>query len=342
MGKPMSLVQIVYEQWTRLPPPLAGDLTGKTVVVVGANTGIGLEAAVHFARMKPARLILACRSEGRGKAAREDIATRTGYAAELQLLDLAKFTSVKDFVSRLAGDPVDILVMNAGMAQNHYETSEDSWEIQLQVNHLSTALVSILLAPNMARAAGEHNSHSRLVVVCSGLHGAAQPEKVTPAPNILHALNDEQYCSKAETMDGRYNDTKLLNVLFTRAFAEHLKPSNSIIASTVNPGYCRTELRRNLSIGMLFIMRIMDFAMGWTAEQGSRQLIWSALGPDGKDGEHVRHLHGAYVSTLEVRDPSDWVLSTEGYEAQERLWHETTEVLKGISPQVEKILKTYF
>lgn len=59
-----------------------------------------------------------------------DIATRTGYAAELQLLDLAKFTSVKDFVSRLAGDPVDILVMNAGMAQNHYETSEDSWEIQ--------------------------------------------------------------------------------------------------------------------------------------------------------------------------------------------------------------------
>ena len=64
----------------------------------------------------------------------------------------------------------------------------------------------------------------------------------------------------------------------------------------------------------------MDFAMGWTAEQGSRQLIWSALGPDGKDGEHVRHLHGAYISTLEVHDPSDWVLSAEGYETQERVW----------------------
>ena len=79
---------------------------------------------------------------------------------------------------------------------------------RLQINHVSTALVSILLVPNMARAAREHNSHSRLVIVCSGLHASARPEKVTPAPNMLHALNDAQYCSKPETMGGRYNDTK--------------------------------------------------------------------------------------------------------------------------------------
>ena len=59
-----------------------------------------------------------------------DIATRTGYAAELQLLDLAKFSSVKEFASRLADDPVDILVMNAAVAQKEYETSEDNWEVQ--------------------------------------------------------------------------------------------------------------------------------------------------------------------------------------------------------------------
>ena len=59
-----------------------------------------------------------------------DIATRTGYAAELQLLDLAKFSSVKEFASRLADDSVDILVMNAAVAQKEYETSEDNWEVQ--------------------------------------------------------------------------------------------------------------------------------------------------------------------------------------------------------------------
>ena len=75
MGNPTSPIQIAFEQWTRLPPPLSADLAGKTVVVAGANTGIGLEAAAHFARMKPARLVLACRSEGKGKAALEGAST---------------------------------------------------------------------------------------------------------------------------------------------------------------------------------------------------------------------------------------------------------------------------
>ena len=71
MGNPGSLVRIIVEHWMPLAPPLAADLTGKTVVVVGANTGIGLEAAAHFSRLKPARLVLACRSEAKGKVALE-------------------------------------------------------------------------------------------------------------------------------------------------------------------------------------------------------------------------------------------------------------------------------
>ena len=79
---------------------------------------------------------------------------------------------------------------------------------RVQVNHLSTALVALSLVPNMARAAREHGSHSRLVIVCSGLHASTEPEKVTCKPHILHALNDAEYCSKPETMAVRYSDTK--------------------------------------------------------------------------------------------------------------------------------------
>lgn len=64
-----TLLDFVRDQWAPVPPVLTADLAGKTVIVTGANTGLGFEAAKHFARMNPAKLILACRSQQRGEAA---------------------------------------------------------------------------------------------------------------------------------------------------------------------------------------------------------------------------------------------------------------------------------
>lgn len=136
------------EQWTRLSPALHADLSGKTVLVLGANTGIGLEAAKHFAQMKPARLILGCRSEERGRSAQEgehtllssssgcnisllsEIARKTGCAAELKLIDLGKFSTIRAFVAGLGDDPIDYVVANAGMTHSEYLTTDDGWEQQ--------------------------------------------------------------------------------------------------------------------------------------------------------------------------------------------------------------------
>lgn len=112
----------------------------------------------------------------------------------------------------------------------------------------------------------------------------------------------------------------VLNVLFTRALANHLATSLPIIPTAVNPGFCYSEIHRDFSGLNKAFTKVCEVLLGRTAEQGARQLIWAALGPDGKDGEHVKHLRGAYVSTNQVCEPSDYVISKEGYEDQERVW----------------------
>lgn len=64
-----TFLDFIRDQWTKVPPVVTADLEGKTVVVTGANTGLGFEASKHFARMNPGKLILACRSQQRGEAA---------------------------------------------------------------------------------------------------------------------------------------------------------------------------------------------------------------------------------------------------------------------------------
>ncbi|CAK5283316.1 unnamed protein product, partial [Mycena citricolor] len=96
-----SALDFVVSQWKTLELVVIPDLAGKTVVVIEANTGLGFEAAEHFARMGPGKLILGCRSEARGSAALEKLKQDTGYAtAKLWIIDLADFASVTLFADR--------------------------------------------------------------------------------------------------------------------------------------------------------------------------------------------------------------------------------------------------
>ena len=90
----------------------------------------------------------------------------------------------------------------------------------------------------------------------------------------------------------------MLNVFFVRALAERLPRALPIVPTVVNPGYCRSELRRNAtSLRMRIRFALMDLLFVRTEEQGAYQLVWAALGPDGKGGSHELFMRGAYVST---------------------------------------------
>ena len=107
----------------------------------------------------------------------------------------------------------------------------------------------------------------------------------------------------------------MLNVFFARGLSERLlgKP---VIVNAVNPGFCYSALRRHITGLRAWSIWLMELCLARTSEQGSRELIWACIG--GKD--NIDQLRGAYISSMEVREPSDFVIGEEGKRAQTKLW----------------------
>ncbi|KAG9310805.1 hypothetical protein JVU11DRAFT_8657 [Chiua virens] len=330
----LSYLQLIINQWSTVPPVEFVDLTGKTVLVVGANSGIGFEAAKHFARMNPSKLILACRSETKGNAALAEIALDTGSkACELWTVDLADFSSVASFAERFHRecDRLDILVMNAAMAPTKYKETSDGWERTLQVNHLSTALLSLLLLPSLVATGKRFTSMSRLVIVASSVHyWLAVPEETKKSHNPIALLSNP-----TSPMATRYTESKLLNVFFARALQDRLQSITPLAVNAVCPGFCYSNLRRDMPVTVLGFL--MEFFLAWTPEQGSRQLVYAAIGERGQED----CMKGAFISNTSVVEPSDFIISEEGKKMQDNVWRETIEVLTKVAPQLKSIVQEY-
>lgn len=119
------------DQFKALPEVQPRNLTGRVVIVTGANTGLGLEAARHFAVMKPEKLILAVRTLDKGEEAKQSILTSAPTAdIEVWKLDMASFASVKSFAARAKKDlpRLDLLLLNAGIAPDNWKVSPDGYE----------------------------------------------------------------------------------------------------------------------------------------------------------------------------------------------------------------------
>ncbi|KAJ3535194.1 hypothetical protein NMY22_g6598 [Coprinellus aureogranulatus] len=295
----------IWDQLTPVPPLATSDLAGQTVVVTGANTGLGFEAAKHFARMNP----------GRSFTQNTGIKEAIGFdRVELWLLDLAKFSSVVEFANKFqnGGGRLDILVANAAIMPNKYKLTSDGWEESLQVNNLSTFLLCLLLAPLAIETAKKYGSRPRISIVSSETHywAPAIPEKAWEATSTLQYLNSPEYCTPEHCIDTRYMETKLLSVFFTRALADLLK-NTPVIVDTVTPAR--------------------------TTEQGARQLVYAALGSSDNPGA----LHGQFLNLHKVEEPSNYVLGEAGKARQDKLWNDLIRELSKVDARVGEIVRQY-
>ncbi|KAF8875435.1 short-chain dehydrogenase [Infundibulicybe gibba] len=353
----LTFLEFVCGQLKTPAPVATANLKDKTVIVIGANAGLGFEATKHFARMKPGRIIMGCRNVTKGQAALQELRDQTGYQnAELWTIDLCDFDSVKAFVSKFEaeGGRLDLLVENAGIVMAGYEATKDGWESTLvaslsppwhdnnndssiQVNNLALELLALLLLPRMTATAREHGTVPRIVVVTSELHHWAKIEKkVLDSGKIVSTIGSKEYSlSKSPGMQGRYEISKLLNVFFVRALAKRLR-DQKIVVNAVNPGFCISGIRRELGGAQKVVAGLMEKMIAFTTEEGSRQLVWAAVA-----GENEKSLNGGYVSGSQLMEVSDFVLDQDGQKAEEDIWNETVDILDKVDSRVGPIVQEH-
>lgn len=212
--------------WTESSLP---DLTGQTVIITGANSGIGLEATKMLAK-KGAHIVLACRNEDKALDAIQTVrAASSDASVEFMKLDLADLASVRSFASSVDEkfDAIDRLINNAGLMAIPYRTTEDGFEMQFGVNHLGHFALTNLLLPLLAKSGG-----ARVVTVSSNAHNFGKMN--------WDNLNAEQSYSKW----GAYGQAKLANLLFTYELERKLENCPAAIDSVAcHPGYAATELQ---------------------------------------------------------------------------------------------------
>jgi len=233
--------------WTSADLP---SFTGRTVIVTGANSGLGEATARELARVG-ARVILACRNLDKGNAA----AAGMSGDVEVRRLDLQSLDSVHEFADGVSG--VDVLINNAGIMAVPYALTADGFESQIGTNHLGHFALTNLLLPKIS---------DRVVTVSSVAHLIGYV-----------SIKDLNWKSRPYLAWPAYGQSKLANLLFTSELQSRLQAAGSTVkAHAAHPGYSATNLQGQT--GNPIGTRVAKAAnlMGTSAEFGARQTLFAA------------------------------------------------------------------
>ncbi|QOV37372.1 SDR family NAD(P)-dependent oxidoreductase [Streptomyces ferrugineus] len=248
---------------TRLP-----DLTGRTAVVTGANSGIGLRAAEELAGAG-AHVVFAVRDLERGRAA----AATVNGSTEVRRLDLADLSSVREFAAGWEGRPLDILINNAGVMMVPQQRTRDGFEVQFGTNHLGHFALTNLLLPHIT---------DRVVTLASSAHRMGDGR-----------IHFDDLNLTANYGPGRaYAQSKLANLLFVLELQRRLTEAGSAVrALAAHPGWAATGLQSHHGNPVMRgIMRVGNRFFAQDDRAGALPTLYAAtqdlpgasyVGPDG-------------------------------------------------------------
>jgi NAD(P)-dependent dehydrogenase (short-subunit alcohol dehydrogenase family) len=283
--------------WAAHHPPAdpKNSFAGKTILITGANVGLGFESALKFAALGASTLIFGVRSVQRGEDAKRTICQRTGFAPaniKLYQIDMTSFKSVEVFARTVSKENphIDVALLNAGIAAAGYKVSSEGYEMSLQVNVLSTALLGILLLPKLRETAVKSGDPTHLELMGSSAHHDVKPESLDLRQNdsILDKVSSQAFFN----VQTQYAVTKLLVMYVMQGLAaQTVKPTGSpeVIVTTVCPGLCRSNLGRDFPSVLKVIVGLFQQLFARSGEEGSRTVVsGAALGAEAH-GEFWSH-----------------------------------------------------
>ncbi|MGO9452902.1 MAG: oxidoreductase [Candidatus Binataceae bacterium] len=254
------------------------DLSGKTIVVTGGNSGIGYEAALQFAR-KHASVVLACRSIEKANGAAAQIKSAYSDATvEVMELDLSNLASVRAFADALRKQHqrLDVLCNNAGVMAIPYRRTPDGFEMQMGTNHFGHFALTGLLLDVLLETEG-----ARVVTVSSGMHR-------------LGAIRfDDLSWEHGYRKWYAYGQSKLANLLFCLELQRRIDKAHAkLISVACHPGYAATNLqaagpKMTGSSMMESLTEIANRVFAQSAAMGALPTLYAAVSPDVRGGDYI-------------------------------------------------------
>jgi NAD(P)-dependent dehydrogenase (short-subunit alcohol dehydrogenase family) len=303
-----------FQRFSTAREVVAGhDLSGQTVIVTGAATGIGVETVRALAEAG-ADVVIAARKPDLAAAAIADVETTAKGKVSFEMLDLSDFASIRAFGARWGARPLNILINNAAVMACPLDHTKDGLEMQIGTNHFGHFLMTALLTPALIAGAKASGKTSRLVSLSSIGHVRSDIRWDDP-----HFKNGDY-----EKWAG-YGQAKTANALFAVGFNRRFK-DQGVTANAVMPGGILTPLQRHLPIEE-------QRAMGWldendkavtgfkTTEQGASTSVWAAVGAEleGVGGLYV--VDCAQAAPWSKENPRAGVMAHAlDPESAERLW----------------------
>ena len=283
-------------------------LKGKTVIVTGANSGIGFETAIEIAK-RQANLILACRDIYRGTdAVKKIIDLSFNRNVKFRQLDLASLSSIRKFADIIKKEEQSLygLVNNAGIFWCPLQWTEDGFEANIGVNHLGHFLLTLLLLPLLDK----NQDGSRLVTVASLMHMFGRID-----------IDDLNYEKKPYNFVRAYSASKLANVLFIKFLKQNLKSQN-IKVFCVDPGIVHSDIGRNSafmsSVWYKVVLRPIVWLLFKDTRGGAQTTLHCLL------SDKLKNENCYYFSECEPRYP--WP-SSENDNAMNNLWKESLKLV---------------